>query len=495
MKLLCGSVTKSAIRNESLIFIVILIFIFQGGCTRSKLCQLYEESNNKGHCTKIITEKYPSEPLEPNYHFISYKCNQIILDKTHPNASNLRKYLKDNCFDKIDSCACGTSPFELWEFQNVDPIDVGTVVKSAPRGEIIGDRSENGLLLNIVFDVSNPKPTTPAEKKDTFRTISNCPNPSDTGIKIAIIDTGVDPTPDTTRNLLLRKNWLPYNDSSCFSNQNKFGLRIFTTSNQSRIPIYNEPLDSVGHGTSVNGVAVGASNPNFGIMAPLRFVNVGIFENGSNQGDLFHAFCGLNYALEQHPDIINISWGFKFNRDGDLKSMDSSISYAFNNFFRNASRQNIMIVAGIGNDASLISNNVRFYPACLASEHSNVISVGALDSNSTDIALFSNYCDASNPSVTLFTHGENIVAAFPENLQPSRDRTGAAYQSGTSFAVPLISRLVAIIKFNHPQIPNSNIKMYLESSAIIGSSQVRRSVRYKKLDINSILNLNICNIP
>ena len=95
----------------------------------------------------------------------------------------------------------------------------------------------------------------------------------------------------------------------------------------------------------------------------------------------------------------------------------------------------------------------------------------------------------------MFTHGENIVAAFPENLQPSRERTGAAYQSGTSFAVPLISRLVAIIKFNHPQIPNSNIKMYLESSAIIGSSQVRRSVRYKKLDINSILNLNICNIP
>lgn len=137
-----------------------------------------------------------------------------------------------------------------------------------------------------------------------------------------------------------------------------------------------------------------------------------------------------------------------------------------------------MIVAGIGNDASLISNNVRFYPACLAAEHNNVISVGAIDSNSTDIALFSNYCDASDKSVTLFTHGENIVAAFPENLQREYV-TGAAYQSGTSFAVPLISRLIAVIKFNHPQIPNSNIKMYLESSAIMGSSQVRRNVSYK----------------
>jgi len=115
--------------------------------------------------------------------------------------------LKDNCFEKIDTCACGTSPYELWEFQTVDPIDVGTVVKSAPRGEIIGDRSENGLLLNIVFDVSNPKPTTPAEKKDSFRMKNNCPNTSSAGIKIAIIDTGVDHTPNITRNLMLRKNW------------------------------------------------------------------------------------------------------------------------------------------------------------------------------------------------------------------------------------------------------------------------------------------------
>ncbi|HEX5624507.1 MAG TPA: S8/S53 family peptidase, partial [Saprospiraceae bacterium] len=161
--------------------------------------------------------------------------------------------------------------------------------------------------------------------------------------------------------------------------------------------------------------------------------------------------CGLNYAMAQNPQIINISWGFSFILEEKTELMDVTLSKIFDRMMNEARSRNILVVAGIGNDSMQLTNSIKCYPASRVYAHENGLSVGALSYESAppDLAMFSNYSSTADNYMTLAVPGENIRCAQPMYVQaaaaPALSPSGFQRKSGTSFAAPLVSRLAAMI--------------------------------------------------
>lgn len=476
---------QSFSRNQILIIsafvILLLIWIL-----------MHIKSNNV-HCQvdTIYTTTDPSRCPKAQMS-LPYQCNQVILNPNIENYEELSTYLIKLGFQIKDTCNCEPS-YELWENPAVNPIDVGTVVAEAPPARPIG----NGLLLNIVFDLPDP-----IGDISTLSTVTNLDFPcslNDSTIKIAIVDSGVDPDISTYVGKIVNPNWSPYNNitnNMCMYNANQRGIHWINN-------MYLEPNDSLGHGTSVNAIAIGASSPNFkvnsnGTKINIKIVNVGIMQEQTKNGHLFDALCGLNYAIKQQPNIINISWGFRFlaitpfitKADKAIMRLDTSIRTAFNSFFAKADTANIIVVAGAGNDTTKLNECQQFYPGSLANVNNNLISVGATNRNNNDIAKFSNYCDSTDWYVTLSAPGESIITAYPINLPKQNHKTGFVIQSGTSFATPFVSRLISMIKSLNYGLPSKEVKSRL-SNLIITEKSLNDPVYYRRLDLSKF-NDNIC---
>lgn len=419
------------------------------------------------------------------------RCNELILNTRVQNVNELRTYLKDICFERLDSCEC--SLFELWGNPSINGIDVGVAIANAPK--IGGVGLNEGLMANIVFYPVEP---TDVNEKDTLFMSENlavtCISENSPPTRIAIVDSGVDPNPDATKNKLHKGNWHGYNLlDRCLQNNYPLGLEYHSSRGIS------SPMDSNGHGTAVNGVLVGTSIPNFAIPMPLSFVNVDVMQGHTKSGNLYDGLCGLYYALQQEPRIINISWGFRFLSDPAYEDMDAAIRKAFNDYFIDCESKypgGVFVIAGAGNDSSLITFNNNFYPACLAKNHQNVLSVGShSNSNGTDLSEFSNYSKLDSNYVNLYAPGESIISPFPKYLQSTlgiSSPTGYARLSGTSFAAPFVSRVVALIRIVHPNMSTGDVKAKLLSLTTSYSSTLRSDFYFLKLDLAKVSN-QVCN--
>lgn len=465
--------------------------------------------SKRGICNSIDTLEFPINPddtaitatYKEKYFKLAYRCNQLIFDPSaYPhNDEDVRKFLRKNCFELKRQCNCGPG-FELWEYPSVEGIDVGTSVAQGPRVGGIGKE----FFYNLVFDLE--KQPFAIDKGDSLienPTLLKCiPGRS---IKLAIVDSGVDPGTSAAENCLRHGNWNAFNlQNLCIQNTNSNGLTLVNG--------YNliEPNDTNGHGTSVNGVLVGESVPNIDINIPLQFLNVRITSGHTKTGDLFDALCGLYYALEQEPKIINISWGFEYIvTTGDAKNvkLKDGIESLFGQFFEKAKYKKVLIVAGIGNDSRVLNNLVKFYPGGLACCHDNVISVGSSYDNDQNLATFqpgtfssfSNCSSISDNMTTLIVPGQRIKTVFPKYISVGDEvpdplrASGYAFQSGTSFAAPLVSRLAALMLSNNQTLVPIKIKNFLLASTTNGSVTINGVIReYRALDVWQVAN-NSCN--
>ncbi|MEI6753646.1 MAG: S8 family serine peptidase [Paludibacter sp.] len=185
----------------------------------------------------------------------------------------------------------------------------------------------------------------------------------------------------------------------------------------------NNPMDDNSHGTHVAGIAAAETNNGIGIAgicpkAKIMPIKVLASKGG---GDIATIVKGINYAATHGATVINMSFG------------GTSYSSTLENSLLNAYSKNISLVAGAGNDAKSISEEV-FYPAAL----SFVLGVQNNDS-------YSNY-DSDGPIHSEFKEGYNYELKAPGTVLSTVPNGNYRIMSGTSMSTPIVSGCVALYK-------------------------------------------------
>ena len=199
------------------------------------------------------------------------------------------------------------------------------------------------------------------------------------GVKVAILDTGVDASHDSLS-----------------------GINI------TEISLLDESYahENLGHGTGIASVIAGQKGDFMGIAPSSEILSVRVL-NESGEGDSFTVAKGIVAAVDQGADIINLSLG----------GMNSSI--VMNNAIEYAKSNNVLMVSAVGNEGA---RGVSF-PA----RHKDVVAVASVDAKSR-VSTFSNYGE----EVDIAAPGVGVITAWDENefVQFSGTSIAAAFVTG-----------------------------------------------------------------
>jgi hypothetical protein len=226
--------------------------------------------------------------------------------------------------------------------------------------------------------------------------------------------------------------------------------------------------DQIGHGTFVAGV-IGAKDNDIGIKGVADSIKIiPVKVSGSdeeveeeNATDIFAK--GIEYALNEKVDVINLSLGWPSNND----------SLKVTKAIQKAHAMGVLVVVAAGNSAhSEIS-----YPC----SYNEVICVGSFDPDG-NISHFSN----RGASIDLFAPGRHILSTWPLNLRPRKFtiQHGYEYKDGTSFAAPFVAGAAAVL-LNQGLTPlqvrtkllSSKKQIFHFADALAGQLNVQASLR------------------
>ncbi len=215
------------------------------------------------------------------------------------------------------------------------------------------------------------------------------------GIKVAVIDTGIDLAhPAFVGHLAPANEWKDFVDGDA---------------NPQEPGTIND--HGYGHGTGVAGVILQVA-PKATIL-PLRVLD----QNGS--GDLDNVVLAIDWAVTHGARVINLSLGSAQNQ----ASLTAELAYA--------ASQKVYIVSSAGNDGLL--DGITFPAAETYAPGLDGFMFGIASVDLKDIlSSFTNYGNA----LWGIAPGESIVSAFPENR--------VASFTGTSFAAPFYSGALAL---------------------------------------------------
>jgi thermitase len=196
-------------------------------------------------------------------------------------------------------------------------------------------------------------------------------------------------------------------------------LRGYNTINHSLPP--NDVADvsppvAVGHGTMIAGIIAQVA-PGAMIM-PIRVLD------SSGTGTLLNLLSGIDYAIANGAQVINLSLG------------SAQGSQALGAAMRDAYQAGVLVVAAAGNNAADQVDHPASNPYVLA--------VTSVDSNNL-LASFANY----GPKIAVVAPGINIRSAYINN--------GYASWSGTSFSVPFVCAEAALLFSDNPCLENSDV--------------------------------------
>lgn len=197
--------------------------------------------------------------------------------------------------------------------------------------------------------------------------------------------------------------------------------------------VSSDYTDNYGHGTAVTGIISSLLNKRglTGVSPEADIYAVKIMEGST--GELSSAIQGVEWAINNHVDIISMSFGME------------TYSQIFKETLEEAYSTGILLIAAAGNNGQ---DNI-LYPAA----YSSVISVGATDQND-QLAVFSSY-------------GNNLELVAP-GVQINSTSLGNSYttSSGTSMAAPHVTGVAALIKAYNSSLTNKQIRAALRNSAI-----------------------------
>lgn len=255
------------------------------------------------------------------------------------------------------------------------------------------------------------------------------------GVKVAILDTGVDTIhielKDSLRGKKATKNFLaPYYDN----------------------------FDRSGHGTHVSGIITAngvykiGNNYATGV-APGANIIVGKVCNGNGVCYESAIMAGIEWAVAQKADILSMSLGSPYwhtmneNCDIDGGLIVDKVNWA--------TSQGVTTVISAGNEGET-ANGISS-PACA----SGAIAVGAVD-KSDNIAAFSNH----GPALDLVAPGVGILSTYSCVAAGDCGFYWYAGMSGTSMSAPHVAGTAALILQKNPNYRVDEVKEALYSTAL-----------------------------
>ena len=192
------------------------------------------------------------------------------------------------------------------------------------------------------------------------------------------------------------------------------------------------------HGTHVGGLACANTNNGKGgasLGAGVRLMALkATSDNASNTSVIQQGWNGVQYAIANGADVINLSWG------------GTAYSATHANICAYAEEQGVVIVAAAGN----YGLSSPFYPAA----YETVIAVAAVNNDGIKPS-FSNYgewINISAPGVLL----ESTVAA---------NNSAYGFKNGTSMASPVVAGAAALLLSFQPMFPPDCVRQCLFNSA------------------------------
>jgi len=203
--------------------------------------------------------------------------------------------------------------------------------------------------------------------------------------------------------------------------------------------------DLDGHGTLVASIIAGADSPEspfHGIAPGARILPIRVLPNRNATKDpsLSKRIAdGINYAVEQHAKIINLSL-----YTPDTPELQTAV--------KNARDNNVVLVAASGNDGKTFApGDVPTYPAA----YDDVIAVAGVDHAGEHVKTSNAgaYVDLAGP-------GEYIEGPAPQGNGYAVDKEG-----GTSFAAAYVSGLAAIIRSISPDLSATEVKRRMMNTA------------------------------
>jgi subtilisin family serine protease len=249
-----------------------------------------------------------------------------------------------------------------------------------------------------------------------------------TGITVAVIDTGVDPSHPALQSALVSGfNFisnvadpselvdlsptmaaaLAQSTTSILDGQNLVQLNASTVAilSQSTTSILDGPPGEFGHGTMTAGL-VHLVAPGARIMSLKAFA-------GDGSSDLFNIVRAIYYAADNGANVISMS----FEIAQGSPALQNAIQYALS--------KNVVVIAASGNDGG----QILVFP----SAYNSVIGVGST-SNSDVKSSFTNF---GTNSVFIAAPGEGVITTYP----------GGNYAAGwgTSFSTPLVAGEAALV--------------------------------------------------
>jgi serine protease AprX len=269
------------------------------------------------------------------------------------------------------------------------------------------------------------------------------------GVKVAVIDTGVDAThPDLNGDKVI--GWVDYVNGK-------------TT-----------PYDDHGHGTHVSSTIAGTGNASGGKyrgVAPNASLLEAKVLSGSGCGSDANIIKGIDWAVQNGAQVISMSIG------------STSHDQAIDDAVSGAVRKGVTVVVAAGNsgpDARTI-NSPGDCPAA--------ITVGASDMNDT-IASFSSrgpsYDGSIKPDVT--DMGVRLTAAKAAGTSPNKGTEYYVAMSGTSMATPMTSGTVALLLQANSSLTPGQVKATLEKTAKPLGGKVPNNVYgYGRVDAKAAL--------
>lgn len=208
----------------------------------------------------------------------------------------------------------------------------------------------------------------------------------------------------------------------------------FPTGGDDRFPD-NDPIDEMGHGTAVAGIAVASSN-RIGILGVAPNCRLMTLRAGNANGYLEEddVAAALVYAAENRANVVNMSFG-------DVvvaPLLRDAVEYAFS--------RGVVLVASSGNTGM----NTLHYP----SGYSSVISVGATNqvNNRANFSSFGN-------SIAMVAPGSSIFSTI---LNQSWNTFQGG--NGTSFSAPFVTGVAALLLSRDSTLTPSEVRTILCSS-------------------------------